>query len=261
MKKYLSVFFGAYHQSISNRNTILFTIISGVLRIFMYYYLWEAVYKTNQIINGFTWKEIKTYIFASFIINSLLSFYTETKISEDIRSGDIVLDLIKPLDYQKGKLFETLGTVFLESVVSVFLVGGVAVIIFDINPPATLVMLVVSFVSVIFGTFIKFLLSYLTGLLCFKMQGVVGIIWVRNAITDIFSGALIPLDLYPDTIRNIISSLPFKNIVYNPVMIYMNKIDDVYKILLSQIIWSILLWLISRLVFRIASRELTINGG
>lgn len=261
MKKYLSIFYYSFKESVSNKNTIFFTIISGILRIFMYYFLWASVYKEKDLIGGLSWDETRTYIFLSFIINSIISFYTEVKISDDIKSGNIVIDFMRPISYQNIKFFETLGLIFLEGIISTIVIGIIAILIFNIILPSSLISMLWVIVSVACGLIIKFSLSYISGLLCFWTHGIVGIIWIRSALIDVMSGAIIPLSIYPEAINRFIMMLPFKNIVYTPVMIYLNKIDNLTNTVFIQFAWVIIFWVLSKLLFFQASKKLTVNGG
>ena len=77
------------------------------------------------------------------------------------------------------------------------------------------------------------------------------------------SGSLIPLAFMPDGLRICLEYMPFASMGYTPVMLYMGKYG-VYEILFRiglQIIWAVLLYGLSKLIWFGAIKKLCIQGG
>lgn len=66
------------------------------VQVFAFYYFWSTVYAGRRQLEGYSWSDMQTYIFVAFVANMLLSFYTETGISQKIRDGSIAMDLARP---------------------------------------------------------------------------------------------------------------------------------------------------------------------
>ena len=80
----------------------------------------------------------------------------------------------------------------------------------------------------------------------------------------LLSGAIIPLQFFPEIFRSFVDKLPFQAIYHIPLEILLNDELSNGKILVLlgvQIIWIIVTYLIAKLFFMKASRAVVINGG
>ncbi len=84
-----------------------------------------------------------------------------------------------------------------------------------------------------------------------------------GALSQLLSGALIPLVFFPDLVQKIIQVLPFSSIIYTPVMIYLGKLSgmDVAYFILLQLFWLLVMVMLSRTVWKAVVKSLTILGG
>jgi ABC-2 type transport system permease protein len=78
-----------------------------------------------------------------------------------------------------------------------------------------------------------------------------------------FSGSLIPLAMLPERLSALVYSLPFAQALYVPLSILsgIQPLSAVPHLLLIQIAWLVGLLVLSRLVFRLAVRKVTVQGG
>jgi ABC-2 type transport system permease protein len=194
----------------------------------------------------------------------LLSWYSEGKVSSRIRDGSVAMDLLKPYDFQKAQLAGSLGGSITEIAVSAAfcvvllpLFGGVSLPPDPLHGACFLISLAFSYV-------IKFGIVYIFGLLCFYTTSSLGIRWARGALTDLFSGALIPITFFPGPMLALSRVLPFQGVVFIPVSIYTGTIGspvDILRSLAFQAVWAVALWVLGKLFWRAAIRQVTILGG
>jgi ABC-2 type transport system permease protein len=169
---------------------------------------------------------------------------------------------LKPMDFQKARVAETLGHSIVEGCMSALLIGTVLVFANGIILPSLLTG-VLFFISLLASLFIKFCIVYLSSLLCFWSSNGVGIAWMRSALTNFFSGALVPLTFFPGWLKELSQLMPFQGIVYIPASIYLGKMDSIQTIqyLVLQWIWVIVLWVLGKFMWKWSVRQVTINGG
>ena len=263
-KKYLSLFKAAVQDCLAYRSSYVFNILAKFVSLITIFYIWKALFNGLGALNGYTWAQMKTYLFVTFGVNALISWYSESRISHRIRDGSVAMDLLKPMDFQKAQLAGTLGGSAAEVAVSLAfcvvllpLFGGVSL------PPDTLHGVCFS-ISVIFSFLIKFNVVYIFSLLCFYTTSSLGIRWARGAITDLFSGALIPITFFPGPLLVLSRILPFQGVVFIPVSIYMGTVGsltDILRSLCFQAIWAAALWFLGKAFWRVAVRQVTILGG
>lgn len=263
MKKYLSLGKISMQNAIAHRSAFIINMTASLIFAAAMFYLWRAIYAGRSNVAGYSWDELKAYLLIAFISNTLLSWYSETRIAGMILDGSVAMDLLKPLDFQKARLAETLGTSIFEGGVSVVMMSIVLVLFAGIRLPASAGASALFVVSMVASLVIKFSVVYLAGLVCFWTSNSLGIVWARAALTSLFSGALVPLPFFPSWLEAIALALPFQGIVHTPASIYLGRATgtDALSLLALQLFWCVALWFAGKGMWRWAVRQVTIHGG
>lgn len=262
-RKYLSLLKMSMQVSFTYRFNFLINTISGVVFITSLYYVWKAIFAQRAEMNGLTWDDMQSYLLVVFISNMLLSWYSETAISRRVMDGSVSMDLLKPIDFQKSRLSETIGTSLVEGGIAIIITVVWAFIFTGVRLPPDATSSVLFVVSLILSVLIKFGIVYLAGLLCFYTTSMLGVAWARAAITNLFSGALVPITLFPDWLGTIAKLLPFQGIVAIPAAFYMGELGGMSALreIGIQLFWVVLLWWIGKALWRWSVRQVTIHGG
>lgn len=263
-KKYRSLIMIAIQDSMAYRGAYFFTVLGRFVALVTLFYIWRGLFTGHDVLNGYTWEDMKTYLFITFTVNALISWYSEGRISSKIRDGSVAADLIKPLNFQKMQLAGTVGSSVGEIAVSLAFCIIILPLFGGIHAPVSAIHTGFFFISIIFSFLIKFGIVYLFGLMCFFTTESVGLRWARGAVTDLFSGALIPITFFPATMLSVSNFLPFRGIVYIPASIYTGTAGDIYDIiglLAFQAVWAVVLWFCGMLLWNTAIRKVTVAGG
>jgi len=237
-------------------------IFGMTIGMFVVYYIWKVIYTTgsNTVLEGFTLKEMIAYIILSFGVMQAINNGTVWNIAMDIREGTIVMNLIKPLNYHLKVFFQEMGYVlFICSIVLVPVILGL-VFLFETG---TIVTMLLFIISLFLGVVVGFLFDFLFGMLAFYIKNLWGIGFGKNALVRLLSGALIPLAFFPDVIQKVFDFLPFKAMVYAPIMIFLGKYNtnELVGIYLNQLFWILLLGLFNYISWKKAVTRLTVQGG
>ncbi len=85
----------------------------------------------------------------------------------------------------------------------------------------------------------------------------------RAGIATFFSGMLIPLAIMPDGLRTLAMVLPFSQVVYLPISVLsgLTALSELPRIWLIQLAYLAILLVLSRVIFRRATRVITVQGG
>jgi ABC-2 type transport system permease protein len=253
----------ALHRSIAYRNTTIINIGTGLIWVAVYYYLWRSVFAASPVVEQFTWDRMRTYVLLAYGVNSLFSFYTEARLFNVIRTGEVAVDLMRPLDFLTAQFAQACGAAVVEGLVGIASTLLLGILVFDVAPPVSPAAAVLFVLSIGLGFVVKFLISYLTGLLCFWTTSFVGLLWARGAVTNVLSGALLPLAFFPDGLKALAQVAPFQAIVATPIAIYLGDVTGgaAWRALGVQAAWPAALWVVARLAWGPASRALTVQGG
>jgi ABC-2 type transport system permease protein len=261
--KYRALLLTTMQRAIAYRGNTLLGLLSGLVWVAMLYYLWRTVYDARVQLGGFDWRQMRTYVLVGYAVNALISFSSTARMLRTIRTGEVATELLRPIDYLQAQLAIVAGAAVVEGLLSSAITLLLGFFLLDIAPPASLLAVVLFLFSVGLGFLIKFLISFLVALLCFWTLNGVGLIWAQTAIINLFSGALIPLQLMPGWLRTIALAAPFQAIVYTPVTIYLGAVQGValWWALGLQAAWVAALWVLARLLWAPAARALELQGG
>ncbi len=261
--KYLALVLTSVQRAVAYRGTTLLNLLSSLIWVAVLYSLWRTVFAEGARIEGFDWREMRTYILVSYAVNALLSFYSLARMTNVIRTGEVAAELVRPADYLGMQLAQAFGAALIEGVLGSGIALLLGVLLLGIAPPASPLAALLFFASVWLGFLVKFLVGYLVALLCFWTKNAIGLIWAQTALVNLFSGALIPLAFFPDWLRVFALATPFQGIVYTPVTIYLGKVRGLEMLgaLGVQALWAAALWLLARLLWAPSVRALDIQGG
>lgn len=263
MKKYASLAVCSMQNTLSYRLTFILNFVANFVNLIAIYCLWQAIYTGETQLGGYTWEQMKVYLIVTFFVNSMLSYYSESRITGKVIDGSVAMDLLKPLDFQKARLAEILGSCVLEGILSSLLICILVIFTFGISISIDVWTAILFVLSMISSVLVKFGIVYLSALLCFWTTSGLGIIWARMAITNLLSGALVPLAFFPDWLKMIALLLPFQGIVHTPTMIFLGNVEPVQAIQMITLQWGwiIVLWFCGKWMWSKAVRQITIHGG
>lgn len=86
---------------------------------------------------------------------------------------------------------------------------------------------------------------------------------LKKAVIQIFSGIIAPITLFPMWFQRLSDFLPFKELIYTPINIWLGQVaySEILLVMLKQIVWGFILYMIAKIFFNHAVNNLTINGG
>lgn len=234
-----------------------------LFQIFVFYYIWMAIYKFDSVINGVSKDQIVTYIILSRIIYTQITWGFIPRIGRSIHTGSIVMDLLKPMDFQLFMFFERIGDFLAFASMTAVPVLIICSLTLGMKAPSDFMTLVCFMLSLFMAMALSFFVEFCIGLMTFYTNYSWGLQTFQESLVALFSGALIPITFFPGWLKVITNFLPFQQMSYSPVSIYLGivKGPQVYEVLLFQFVWIVILLLISRLFYSFAIRKITVQGG
>ena len=265
IKRYLTFTVKAFQRTLTYRFELWMELFINVLFMLVYVYLWKALYTGRTSVEGYDLNGILTYIVVS---QTLLTFTFTLRISriieEKVRTGEVVTDLMKPIDFQLMTFATAAGTsshtALFNMLPKFLLFYGV----FGLSLPPSPLTVFLFIISVILGYIILFSIEFIIGIFAFWIVEIRGlyafIIW---GLAMLFSGYFLPLEFYPDFLAKIAAVLPFRAIIYFPTAIYTGQLagQSLVTAVLIQLTWVAVLMGIGRLGYHAAFRKLVIQGG
>lgn len=227
------------------------------------YCLYSAIFENNPTVAGYSVTQAITYMSIAWLLRSAFNTQTDRLIGSRVRSGDISLDLMRPIYYPSLVFWQGLGrSVGRASVISVPLVVFSAAFL-DVSPPKDLSNWALFAVSVVIGYLMSFSICLLVGVAAFFVEYNLELSWTVDMTVRLLAGLLIPLDFFPAKIASFLLYSPFKYIYFLPIQIYLGRISaaEAVPAILTGILWLIGMSSLGHILFVIGARRLTIQGG
>lgn len=276
LKKYLPFFKAGAMDLLAFKFSIFTWLLISSFQIICVIFLWLAVYNSSpngldSIINGFKFNEIISY---TVMINifTFVSFDGTTlwTINDEIKNGTIAMSFTKPISYRIRLLVTTYGATTMNFIMLGIPCITIAYIVFGIlgfieftSFWMFLLYIILFLIARLVAVTINDTINYIFGVLCFYTSSGWGINQIKEVLISFLAGTLIPLSFFPNEIKGIINFLPFANMAQNPVLIMLMKVDVIESIKLIGIglLWIVVLELFAMLLFKHASKKITVQGG
>ncbi len=240
---------------------VLTEIGSLVVRIYILRSLWTALYAQNAAPIGLPLHSMITYATVAMLMSLILEVDGTRLIREKIREGTIAMDLMKPISVPLYFFSDGLGQTLLHAVLVVpSLLCALLLVRIDVPPPATFAAFLLAFAI---GYGVNFFLNFLMNSIAFwTLESFAAQLIVRWA-SDLLSGQIIPLTLFPGIVGRIVFALPFAAIYSTPLLIYVGVIPrSQWAIsIAAQVAWLVLFGAASSVVWRAASNRIVVQGG
>jgi ABC-2 type transport system permease protein len=263
MRAYLPIARGSFMVGLVYRFGFLFTIVGNIVYLGVAYYLWKSIYSYSDVIRGLTFNETFLYVGLGSAVFILLKTYADWYIHYEIREGMIANYLIKPIDFQLYNLFANLGSLLMNLMAITIPTAIMLAFVFRIKIAFGAGLFLFP-VSLLLAFLISFSIDYFIGLMGFYSESVWGLSTTKEIIVTVFSGALIPLQFFPEAIQKVLYWLPFQAIYHTPLMMLTrpNQGLEVFLPMMAvQLAWAAILFVAARLFYNQAIKVLRIAGG
>ena len=267
LRTYLPFTKGVIQAFMAYRANFYVYILGDLFQTVVLLYIWFAIFSSSasNVIQGFTFDDMIVYVVMSTLTGMLITNEVHWEISNDVRTGTIAMNLIKPVSYQLRQYFSSIGFLVVNFIfLFIPLWGGYVVYDFFANGALPqLSTILVYALSVLLSSLILFYINYLFGLAAFFVEYVFGFIFAKEAVLRLLSGQLIPLAFFPAGMLAVFKFLPFAGLVYTPTMLYLGKYtaDEALLNIAVQAVWVVLLMALTQVVWHKAIKRLTIMGG
>ena len=246
-------------------NTFL-SLFGHMISLFIQVSIWRALFKGAVQVStntGFvTINEMITYVIISTLMSVVISSDAIGRISSKISSGEVSIDLIRPINFMAYVFSEALGNMSFRFIFQILPLSILGISIWGMNYPSFYNALFFS-IALVNGIFIHFLLTYTIGLLGFWYLRMWHLRYLVGAVIMLFSGSFIPLWFFPKVLLSISNVLPFRLIYFTPLSIFLDRVEytESIKLILLQILWIMILFVAQRMVWHKGVKKLVIQGG
>lgn len=231
--------------------------VFGFLRAYVLIALWHA----RPALGGYDVTDAVTF---SFLTQSLIEpvrvFGGSLDLTERIRTGDVAVDLHRPVDLQGWWLADDLGRAAFAVLARGVLPLAAGALLFPLRWPDAAGWAAFS-VSVLLAVLVGFALRYLVSLAVFWLHDDRGVHAVSLVTTMFFSGMIIPMVAFPGPLRSVAQALPWAALLQVPADVFLGRRTDLLGAYAFQAVWAAALLAAGRLATGAARRRLVVHGG
>ncbi|MBC7236831.1 MAG: hypothetical protein H5T69_13410 [Chloroflexi bacterium] len=231
----------------------------GLMRVMIF----EAFYRSTTAALPMSFQDTVTYLWLIQAMLLLLPWRLDAEVQAMIRDGTVAYELARPADvywlWYCRNLAGRAAPILLRCV-PMFVLAG---LFWGLQPPASLM----AGLGWALGLLGALLLSAALGtLMCISLFWTIsgdGLSRLLAALALVFSGAVVPLPLFPDWAQPILAWLPFRGLMDTPFRLYMGHIPhrEAPMAILHQWAWvAILVW-IGRWALARGLRRVVVQGG
>ncbi len=224
--------------------------------------VWTSVYAHQGGVPTYTLPAMMSYLLVAAVIRAGTYNRADREVAQALRTGAICRDLLLPLDHQAYTLMRVLGPAAWRFVYTALTVSLVATLVMPLSIPLGPGLLWGA-AAILLSFLILTLTNYVLGLLALWTSAQSGLAHAKDLLLAVLGGGILPLEIYPGWLQRVAAFLPFRSAIYQPAQLFLGRVAGrpAVAALLEQLGWILLLYLLGRLLWRVALRRLVVNGG
>ncbi len=250
MKKYLAIFTTTLQEYFAYRLNMLMWRLRQIFVFLIPYFIWRAVLGQDGEIYSYDFAALMTYLFGTTILRSLVMGSRTVDLGWMINSGYLTIPLMRPVGMFRFLFTRDLADKLFNLS---FIAIEIPILFFLFHPPVFLqinpLTLLYAICSTLLAMLIYFFINIIFGSLGFWSRDVWAPRFLLMVIMEFATGAMFPLDMLPVFWQNIMLATPFPYLLYVPLKIYLSTDSALILHLLIQLIWTIVLYILTRRIW------------
>ncbi|MCM0618945.1 ABC transporter permease [Nocardioides bruguierae] len=236
--------------------------VFGVINAFVLLAVWRA----NPGAGGYDATDAVTYVWLgqSMIMTIMLwGGGAPSDLAERIRTGDVALDLYRPVGLLSWYLAADAGRAVFHLLTRGVAPTVVGALLFDLRYPDGPLTVLAFALSVALALLVSFAVRMLVAVAGFWVLDSQGLTMTANLLAIFFSGITLPLVLFPGWLGEVAMVLPWASYLQVPADVWLGQRTGGALVggLALQVGWAVLLLGATALVLRAAERKVVVQGG
>lgn len=236
--------------------------VFGIIVCFVYIAVWDQ----RPDAGGYDVNDAVTYAWLGQALIMTVMIWgggTPDDLAERIRSGDVAIDLYRPVGILGWYLAADLGRAVYHLLTRGIAPTVVGALLFDLTWPGSPLAWLGFAVSVPLAVLVSFGIRFLVACTAFWLLDATGAHTIAFVTAVFFSGMTVPLVLFPGWLKDVAMVLPWATYLQIPADIWLGKRTglDLVGGLGLQVLWAAALLALCQAVLRLATRKVVVQGG
>jgi ABC-2 type transport system permease protein len=250
-----------FAEAIAYRAEMLVWVLSTTMPLIMLG-LWSAV-AADAPVGRFDQKDFLAYFLATFIVRQLTGAWVAWQMSFEVRTGTLSMRLLRPVHPMVSYAVENVAALPLRLVVALPVAVLALILLGTHSVPHSPLLWAVWAAAVLGGWLITFLANAVIGCLALWTGSSIKLMDVWLVAFMVFSGYLVPVELFPGPLRAVVAWLPFRYQIGFPVEVMTGAyaLPAALAMLAKQWAFVLGLFLLATVVWRRGLRRFAAYGG
>jgi ABC-2 type transport system permease protein len=212
---------------------------------------------------GYDPASLSTYAWVSQGLIAVVMLFGWTELADRVRTGDIAIDLARPVDLQLSWLAADLGRAGWALLSRAIVPIAFGALIFGFHWPTDPTALVLLPVSLVLAVCVSFALRFMLNLVAFWLVEIQGLVLLYVLVSGLLGGNLVPVQLFPGWLQAVAYATPFPSMMQSPIDLVTGQATGAgaAREVAAQLAWAVAMLLLGRVVLSRATRRLVVQGG
>lgn len=264
MKLFLSMLRTSLRQQLQYRSAMLAGMFTQLMFGLIYIMVYMAYYQYGIGTPGMTLTQAVGYTWLNQACLRMMSLSGLNDVEEMMRDGRIAFELTRPTGLQRLWFARAMGKRLAPFFVNVpllmclaFVLPGNMKLVLDVR------MLPVGVLSLVLAVLVAATVTVILTETMFWTVSGEGINKLLPMVATVCSGSLLPLEFFPDVLRDVLRFLPFAAISDAPLRILVGAADmpSAWNAVALQLFWLVMLNVLSHALMQRGVRKCMVQGG
>lgn len=240
----------AIQQQLTQRGQLLGRAFLYLMIVYLFYQVFRSV--------GAPMERIWYVAVTEWVILSTPPIYL--KIAQDLRSGQMVYFILRPISYLLFRFYEGLGVMIVRFVITIILCLSLGYFLTR-QFPGTLTQWILGALFCFLAILLYSLISILIGLCSFWIKEIHPLYYLNFTAMASFGGLIIPLEYYPTAIKTLGFCTPYPWLLWWPAQWITTGSVNLVHAFLGWGIWMLIIFFLIQIVYNHCLNHFVAEGG
>jgi ABC-2 type transport system permease protein len=266
MRLYAAVALSGFKRYATYRVATVAGVFTNTVFGFIVAYTYAALWEMRPHLGGYDLSQALTFVWLGQALLATVALFGggfQDELQERIRSGDIAVDLYRPVDLQLWWLASDLGRAAFQLLGRGIVPMVCGALAFELTLPGSPLTWLWFLLSVVLAVCVGFAVRYLVALAAFWLLDGTGLSLMSGLLCMFFSGMVLPLNVFPGRLGEIAEALPWAAMLQVPADVFLGRRHGaaVLGALAFQAGWVVVLFAAGRALQSVATRKVVVQGG
>lgn len=261
---YLAIARAGFRRYSTYRQAMVAAIFTNTVFGFLRGAVLGAVAGASGGVAGYDPAQLATFVWVGQGLIGVVLLWAPTDLAERIRTGDVVADLLRPIDPVWHALATDIGRAgfaLLTRFVAPIVVGALA---FDLHAPRRLATYPLFVLSLVLATIVCFGCRYLVNAAAYWLLDARGPLLAWTLLSGVLGGLYFPVWFLPhDVAVLVVAATPFPSVIQMPLDVVTERGSPLEQVACIgvQAVWAVVMLALARAIQARGERKLVAQGG